>query len=49
MGAPPLPPPPNFRTEKVVKSKIKLGLPFMVPGHMYKFQMICLRETKVIE
>jgi hypothetical protein len=30
--------------EQVVKSKVNLGLPFMVPDLVYKFQMICLRE-----
>ena len=30
-------------------SKIKLGTPFMVPDLVYKFQMICLRGTYVIE
>jgi hypothetical protein len=32
------------RKEKVVKSKIKLGLPFM----MYIFQIIYLRETSLL-
>jgi len=31
----------NSRTEKVVKSEIKPGLSFIVPDHVYKFQMIC--------
>jgi hypothetical protein len=35
----------NSRMEQVVKSKVDLGLPFMVPDLVYKFQMICLRET----
>ena len=29
----------NSRNEKVLSSKIKLSLPFMVPDLMYKFQM----------
>jgi hypothetical protein len=37
------------RTEKVAKSEIELGLPFMVPDIEYKSQMICLRGTQVIE
>jgi len=32
----------NSRMDKVVKSKIKLFLPSIVPDLMYKFQMICL-------
>ena len=35
--------------EKAVKSEIKLGLPFMVPNLVYKFQMICLWGTYVIK
>jgi hypothetical protein len=35
--------------EKVLKSKIKIGMPFMVPGLVYKFQTICLREIYAIE
>lgn len=34
--------------KKVVKSEFEVGLHFMVPD-VYKFQMICLRKTKVIE
>ena len=29
--------------------KIELGLSFMVTDHVYKFQMIGLKETEVIE
>ena len=39
----------NFRTEKVVKYKINLGLPFMVPDLVYKFEIISFRGTKVTE
>ena len=39
----------NSKMEKAVKSKIKLGLPFMVPNLVYKFQMICLWGTYVIK
>jgi len=28
---------------------MELGLPFYVPDPVYKLQIICLRETKVIE
>ena len=35
--------------KKVIKSKIKLGLPFMVTDLVYKFQMICLQGKKLIE
>ena len=35
--------------EKVVKSKIKHGLPFMVPDLVYKFQLICPRGSSGIE
>jgi len=35
--------------DKIVKSEIKSWLPFIVPDHVYKFQMICSRETVVIE
>jgi hypothetical protein len=28
--------------------KIKLGLPFSVPDLVYKFQMICLGELKLL-
>ena len=35
----------NSIMEKVVKSENDLGFPFMVPDFMYKFQMICLKET----
>lgn len=35
----------NSRMEKAVKSKNELGL----PGLVYKFEMICLRETQVTE
>ena len=31
----------NSRKKKVVKSEIKLGLPFMTSDIEYKFQMIC--------
>jgi len=33
---------------KVVKFEIDLGLPFMVPDLVYKYQMICLWGTYVI-
>jgi hypothetical protein len=39
----------NFSMDKIVKSEIKSWLPFIVPDHVYKFQMICSRETVVIE
>ena len=29
--------------------EMELGLPFMVSDRVFKFQMICLWETKVIE
>ena len=32
---------------QVVKFKIKLGLSFMVPDCVYKFQIICLQGTYV--
>jgi hypothetical protein len=35
----------NSRTKKVVQSKIKLDLPFMVPDLVYQFQIIRLREN----
>ena len=35
--------------KKLVKFKIELGLLFMISDLVYKFQMICLRETKVNE
>ena len=35
--------------KKMVRSKIKLGLPLMVPDLKHKFQMIYVRGTKVIE
>lgn len=38
----------NSRTEKVIKSKIELGLPFMVPDILYKIQMICLRQMQEV-
>jgi hypothetical protein len=31
----------NSSIEKVVISEIELGLPFMVPDLVYKFQIIC--------
>ena len=34
--------------EKVLKFTIKLGLHFMVPELVYKFQIIYSRETSVI-
>jgi hypothetical protein len=37
----------QLQNKKVVKSKIKFGLPFMVPDLLGKFQMICF--LKVIE
>lgn len=33
----------------MVKSKIELGLPFMVLDRMKKFQMICFNRANVIE
>ena len=35
----------NSGTEKVVKSKIQLVLPFMVPELVHKFQMLYLTGT----
>ena len=35
----------NSRKGRVFISKIELGLTFVVPDIVYKFQMICLRET----
>lgn len=35
----------NSRTERMTKSEIELGFPFMVPDLEYKFQIICLMET----
>jgi hypothetical protein len=35
--------------KKVVKSEIELGLPFLGPDLVCKFQMICLKETKIID
>jgi hypothetical protein len=35
--------------EKVVKSKIKLGLLFQVPDLLHKSQIICFNRTAVIE
>jgi hypothetical protein len=35
--------------ERAVKSEIDLGLSLMVSCVGYKFQMICLNATKVIE
>jgi len=35
--------------ENVVPSLIELGLPFKVSDLVYKFRMICLRGTLVIE
>ena len=29
--------------------KIELGLSFMVTDHVYKFQIICFKETEVTE
>jgi hypothetical protein len=34
----------NSRNEKIIKSEIKLSLPFMAPDLVYKFQFICLWE-----
>lgn len=39
----------NLRKEKVVKSDIKLGIPFIVPDLVNKFERSCFRETYVIE
>ena len=33
----------------MVKIEIEFGLPFMILDLEYKFQMICLRRTQVIE
>jgi hypothetical protein len=46
MDTPPLPA-KVYRgiTPKQKGSEIELGLPFMVPDIMYKFQMICLKGT----
>jgi len=38
----------NSRTKTVVKSEIKPSLYFMVPELVYKFQMIFLREIKLL-
>ena len=35
--------------KQIIKSEIELGLSFMVPDLVYKFQMICLRVISVIE
>ena len=35
----------NSRMERVVKSLIKIGFPFMVTELVYKLQIICLRRT----
>ena len=35
----------DSRTEKGIKSQIKLDLPFIVPDLVHKFKIICLRET----
>ena len=35
--------------KKVVQSEFKLGLTFMITDLVCQIQMICLRETKVIE
>ena len=35
--------------KKMVKSKIELGLPFMVLDRKKKFQMICFNRANVIE
>jgi len=35
--------------EKKVMSEIKLYIPLMVPGFVYKLQKICLSKTKIIE
>lgn len=37
----------NLSLTQVVKFKIKLGLSFMVPDCVYKFQIICLQGTYV--
>jgi hypothetical protein len=33
---------------QVVKFKIKLGLSFMVPDCVYKFQIICFKDIKLV-
>jgi hypothetical protein len=38
----------HSRTEKVIKSKIEPGLPFMVPDILYKIQMIYLRQMQEV-
>jgi len=35
----------NSRTERMTKSEIELGFPFMVPDFVYKFQMIFFIES----
>jgi hypothetical protein len=37
------------KIKKVVKSEIELGLPFLGPDLVCKFQMICLKGTKIID
>jgi len=39
----------NSKTETVIKSEIELGLLFMVPDLVHKYQIICFRGTWVIE
>lgn len=39
----------NSKMEKVVMSEIDLCLPIKVSDLVYKFQIICLKETKAIE
>jgi len=39
----------NSTLKKVFKSEIKLGLSFLVPDLVHEFQMICIKETLVIE
>jgi len=35
----------NSRTQKVLKSDITLGLPFMVYNLVHEFQIICMMGT----
>jgi aminoglycoside N3'-acetyltransferase len=36
-------------TKQMVKSSIELGMPLMVHALVYKFRIICLNATKVIQ
>ena len=39
----------NLNNEKIVESKIKLGLPFNGPDLANKFQMFCLKGNLKVE